>query len=198
MGLEAAPSALLCVFQVHQAAAGRGGSADRGLGLASSKPALCAGHHQGVQVSPCPWWRGAELLSGQRQSFCGSPERHQLINPRVVAALKQTQGTGVARKPCFVLSSACCAQHNPLCWDMNPGSRTGPLGRAAAPQAVAAAGRAAEGKYCLAAPRMKPGGCCHPIWSVTHRRTACTIAASSTSSWHTGYLCPTGSLTATR
>jgi len=37
-------------LQVHQAAAGRGGSAGRGLGLASGKPALRPGEHQGVQV----------------------------------------------------------------------------------------------------------------------------------------------------
>lgn len=82
---------------------------------------------------------------------------------------------------------------------LNPGSRTGPLEHTMAWQTVAgAAGTGSEGKYCLAVPQMKPGGCCHPIWSVTHPRTACTIAASSTSSWHMGYLCPTGSLTATR
>lgn len=61
-----------------------------------------------------------------------------------------------------------------------------------------AAGMCSTGDCFLAVPQMKPGGCCHPTWSVTHLRTACTIAASSTSSWRTGYLCPIGSLTATR
>lgn len=48
--LSKARSALLSVFQVHQAPAGRGGSTGRGLGMAGVKPALSTGYHQGVQV----------------------------------------------------------------------------------------------------------------------------------------------------
>lgn len=61
-GLGRRPPLHRSVLQVHQAAAGRGGGAGRGLGLASGKPALRSGYHQGVQVGPRLWGRRAELL----------------------------------------------------------------------------------------------------------------------------------------
>lgn len=82
-----------------------------------------------------------------------------------------------------------------LCFHPVP---TSPRAHCGLTDGAGAAGMCSMGNCFLAVPQMKPGGCCHPTWSVTHPRTACTIAVSSTSSWHTGYLCPTGSLTATR
>lgn len=77
-------SALLPVFQVHQAAAGRGGSTGRGLGVAGIKPALGAGYHQGIQVDPQLWGRGTEerLLSPKGRSLksCGRPEAAKILH----------------------------------------------------------------------------------------------------------------------
>lgn len=163
----------LLVVQVHQAPAGRGSGTGKGLGLAGSQPALSPGHHQGVQVSLISTVREEEEL--ETGALWESRGSQVLRTPRA-----RTVGLGCGESCVFTLS--------PRHLEHTVASQTG----------TGAAGTCSTGNCFLVVPQMKPGGCYHPTWSVTHPRTACTIAASSTSSWHTGYLCPTGSLTATR
>lgn len=170
--LEGPTSPWLLFVQVHQAPAGRGSSTGKGLGLAGSQSTLITCHHQGVQVGLSPQLGRRRI---RRWELSVNPEGRGSLNP-----YGQNCGHSMRGELCF----------HPV--PTSPGAHHGLT------DGAGAAGMCSTGNCFLAVPQMKPGGCCHPTWSVTHPRTACTIAASSTSSWHTGFLCPTGSLTATR